>query len=111
VQHELAIVLQSLQTLSQLPQPTTGQQASTGQQQTSDAVDPAVIWPMLQQLQNLIADNDTAAVDLAEQLEPLLAGTACQSVLAELCKQINQYDFDEAAAVFVTLQHQFEQQN
>jgi two-component system, sensor histidine kinase and response regulator len=108
VQHELAIVLQSLLTLNHLPQPTTQQQAG-GQQQTGDAADPAVIWPLLQQLQNLIADNDTAAVDLAEQLEPLLAGTACQSALAELCKQINQYDFDEAAAMFITLQHQFEQ--
>jgi|GEM_PF-321503 len=97
VLQELAIVLLSL---TQLP-------AARSQPQKGDA-DPDVVRPLLQQLQSLIADNDTAAVDVAEQLEPLLAGTHCQSALAELCKHLNQYDFDEAAAVFITLQHQFE---
>lgn len=72
---------------------------------------PEVIRPLLQQLQSLIVDNDTAAMDVAEQLEPLLAGPRCQQVLGELYKQINNYDFDEAAVVLITLQHQFELQD
>lgn len=100
VQQELAIVLQSLQQL-----PPTG----ILQPQVS-RVDPEVIHPLLLQLQSLIADNDTAAVDVAEQLEPLLVGTRYQQVLGELYKQINNYDFDEAA-VLITLQHQFELQD
>ncbi len=98
VQLELAIVLQSLQ---HMPQPTA-------LQPQAGYADAELIRPMLLQLQNLIADNDTAAVDIAEQLQPLLAGTHCHGALTELCKHINQYDFDEAAAVMITLQHQFD---
>lgn len=101
VQQELAIVLQSLQQLPHI---------ETLQPQMSSAV-PEVIRPLLQQLQSLIVDNDTAAMDVAEQLEPLLAGPRCQQVLGELYKQINNYDFDEAAVVLITLQHQFELQD
>jgi PAS domain S-box-containing protein len=100
VNHALLIVLQSLAKLT----------STTATPAPQPAVDPDQLRGMLQQLHNLIADSDTAAVDIAEQLEPLLAGSNCQTALTELCKHINQYDFDEAAAVLITLQHQFEQQ-
>ncbi|MDF3124636.1 response regulator [Rheinheimera sp. 1928-s] len=99
LEQELAAVLTALQQLN------TGQNERAIQQQTAD---PTEVQNLLQQLADLIADNDTEAVDTAEQLQLLLSGTEYKTAVAALLKHLNNYDFDEAAASLTLLSQQIE---
>lgn len=99
LEQELAVVLAALQ------------QLNTGKSETSaevQAADPQQIQHLLQQLAALIADNDTEAVDKAEQLQQLIKGTEHKATLAALLRYINNYEFDEAAASLSLLSQQME---
>lgn len=98
LEQELAIVLTALQQI-------TAQ--NTASMPVQD-IDPLRIQSVLNELEALIADNDTEAVDKAEQLQSLLTGDSYKLLLATLVKQINNYDFDEAAASLILLSQQLE---
>ena len=99
LEQELAVVLTALQQLSQSQVSAEIQEA-----------DPQQIQSLIEELTALIADNDTEAVDKAEQLQLLLSGTDYKAAVAALLKHINNYDFDEAAASLTLLSQQMESQ-
>jgi two-component system sensor histidine kinase/response regulator len=99
LEQELAVVLTALKQLNtDLNQNVTAEQAA----------DPAEVQNLVLQLTALIADNDTEAVDKAEQLQQLLSSTEYKTAVAALLKHINNYDFDEAAASLSLLSQQME---
>ena len=59
-------------------------------------VDHATVAPLLAQLQALLADDDTDAATVVEQLQPLLAGTAWAAVLEQIRHAVDDYDFETA---------------
>ncbi len=97
LEQELAVVLTALQQLGK------GQVSVEIQQ-----ADPQQIQNLLQQLAALIADNDTEAVDKAEQLQLLIKGPEHKTTLSALLRHINNYDFDEATASLSLLSQQIE---
>jgi PAS domain S-box-containing protein len=97
LEQELAVVVTALQQFSQTQVSVEIQEA-----------DPEQIQNLLQQLAALITDNDTEAVDKAEQLQQLIKGTEHKATLAALLRHITNYDFDEAAAVLSLLSQQIE---
>jgi two-component system sensor histidine kinase/response regulator len=99
LEQELAVVLTALQQLN------TSRGESSAEVQ---AADPQQIQHLLQQLAALIADNDTEAVDKAEQLQSLIKDAEHKATLVTLLRHINNYDFDEAAAVLTLLSQQIE---
>ncbi|MBF0160329.1 MAG: CHASE domain-containing protein [Magnetococcales bacterium] len=63
--------------------------------QVADTIDRAAVQPLLQSLARMLAGGLTRATEKLDQLEPLLAGVAQQS-LSVMRFQIEQYDFDAA---------------
>ncbi len=59
-------------------------------------LDPDVIKARLNELRRLLEDNDSDAVDLAEDLGSLLVGTPQEPLLTGLIDLVGEYDFDEA---------------
>ena len=59
-------------------------------------LDPGVIKERLSELRSLLVDNDSDAVDQAEDLGSLLAGTPQEPLLTRLIDLVSEYDFDEA---------------
>ena len=66
-------------------------------------VDTAAVAPLLAQLRELLADDDTDAALVIETLQPLLAGTTLASALAQMQQEIDDYDFEAALAVHATI--------
>ncbi|NEX18466.1 MAG: hypothetical protein C1943_18160 [Halochromatium sp.] len=58
--------------------------------------DPAVLAPLLDQLEGLLADDDADAVMVLEELRPLLAGTPQEHAARQVAKAVERYEFDEA---------------
>ncbi|EWH10413.1 multi-sensor hybrid histidine kinase [Catenovulum agarivorans DS-2] len=54
---------------------------------------------LMAELESAIADFDTSAVDVVEQLLPMFAGSNQEALLAELAQAINQFDFTAAQAL------------
>lgn len=50
----------------------------------------------LQQLQQLLADDDTGAIDIIEEISPSLRQAELSDTLAEIQQYCHQYEFDEA---------------
>ena len=64
--------------------------------QTSAAVDPELIKPLLHQLRDLLEEDDTDAIDLVDQLEPHLRGSSHMKSLKTVMNAVNGYDFERA---------------
>lgn len=77
----------------------TALQASHSEQQENheQAFDAARVASLMNELDALIADYDTDAVDILEQLEPMLKNGPHQTQLRQLAGYIDSYDFDAAA--------------
>ncbi|MBV5308213.1 PAS domain S-box protein [Chromatium okenii] len=71
-------------------------------------VDVAAIAPLLAQLYELLADDDTDAATVIETLQPLLAGTALAKTLAQMQQEIDDYDFEAALTVHATIAQELE---
>ena len=59
-------------------------------------VDKSVVSPLIKELKELIADDDTSASDIFEQLEQQLIKSQYKSDVMELGKYIEAYEFDHA---------------
>ncbi|MBK1695219.1 hypothetical protein CKO09_10805 [Chromatium weissei] len=70
---------------------------------TPKTIDVAAVAPLLERLHDLLADDDTDAATLIETLQPLLAGTTLATALAQMHREIDDYDFDAALAVHATI--------
>ena len=64
----------------------------------SDAPLPPQVSAMLAQLRILLADSDTGALDLLEEMEPLVAGLPLARQLRKVSQQVERFDFDAALA-------------
>ena len=54
----------------------------------------------MSQLHELLQDDDAEAVDVVEQLLPMLGGHPAANAVREMGKSIAAYDFDEALELF-----------
>ncbi len=64
--------------------------------ETAETADPAVLGPLLRKLDQLLAANDTEAVELLEAARAPLAGHSAAAKLSELEEAVNGFDFDAA---------------
>jgi polar amino acid transport system substrate-binding protein len=58
--------------------------------------DPAAIKTRLNELRRLLEEDDSDAVEVAEDLGPLFAGTPQEPLLTRLIDLVGDYDFEEA---------------
>ena len=94
VNRELSPVVAGLAAIDQ----TMGsKQAATG------PADPEKVKELLGQLRELLQDDDTQSASVLEELEGMLGMEAHRSVLKELSKAIDGYDFEEALVAFEKL--------
>ncbi len=54
----------------------------------------------MNQLRELLQDDDAEAVDVVEQLLPMLSGHPAANPVKQMGKAIAAYDFDEALELF-----------
>jgi CheY-like chemotaxis protein len=73
---------------------------STDDTRTSGEIDSAGVESLLNQLHELLQDDDAEAVDVVEQLLPMLGGHAAANAVKQMGKAIASYDFDEALELF-----------
>ena len=73
--------------------------ADDGQPVTVTRPPPEAIEPLLQELQNRIERNSFDALDILEQLRPLMAGTSSEAHFQRIAKAVTGYDFDAAATL------------
>ncbi|MBF0280894.1 MAG: response regulator [SAR324 cluster bacterium] len=59
-------------------------------------IDSTVVEPLIKELTNLLADDDTEAANVVEKLQELLAGSEAGEVLSKVEQCISEYDFEEA---------------
>jgi chemotaxis regulatin CheY-phosphate phosphatase CheZ len=52
--------------------------------------------PLVEQLKQRLADSDPAALELAAQLEEILAGQPAQDVIRRIAGKVNGFEFDDA---------------
>jgi CheY-like chemotaxis protein len=90
VLHELETVIAGLDELNR----------STGDTRAGGEIDTAAVESLLSQLHELLQEDDTDAVDVVEQLLPLLGGHSVANPVKEMGKAIAAYDFDEALKLF-----------
>ncbi len=85
--------------LDPLLQAIDAAQAQATPEATGDgtaAVDSAVVEPLLQKLEALLRDDDTAAVECLDEIKPHLAGTPHLAHLTAIEKAVSAYDFEAA---------------
>jgi polar amino acid transport system substrate-binding protein len=63
-------------------------------------IDTAGVASLLSQLHELLQDDDAEAVDVVEQLLPMLGGHPAANAVKQMGKAIAAYDFDEALELF-----------
>ncbi|KAF0812082.1 Signal transduction histidine-protein kinase BarA [Andreprevotia sp. IGB-42] len=61
------------------------------------------IEPCLQELKRMLAESNTDALDLLDELEALVAGTPAAAALRKVAGKIEAFDFDEALALLETV--------
>ena len=67
---------------------------------TSGEIDTAAVESLLKQLHELLQDDDAEAVDVVEQLLPMLGCHPTANAVKQMGKAIAAYDFDEALELF-----------
>ncbi|MBF0194874.1 MAG: transporter substrate-binding domain-containing protein [Magnetococcales bacterium] len=65
------------------------------------------IEPILEKLHILLQDDDSEAIDLVENLEPLLKGSVHAEVAEKISTSIGNYDFEEALHIVDELRDKF----
>ncbi len=85
--------------------------AATTVAPTAQEIDHASVVPLLTQLRDLLADDDTDAATVVEQLQPLLAGTAWAAVLEQIRHAVDDYDFETALTALSELLRQLTTDN
>jgi len=88
VERELATLREGLRKLDQKT-PTNGEPSNDSRLDH--------LGPLLVQLKQRLANSDAASLELAAEIEPLLAGHPAQSAsFGEVASRIQAFDFDEA---------------
>jgi PAS domain S-box-containing protein len=95
VEQELAPVLSGLAALNGVATVASGDDAGAA---GAAAPLPAEVPPLLLQLRQLLADSDTAALEVLGQLETLADGHALARQLRQVSRQVDLFDFDAALA-------------
>ena len=62
-------------------------------------LDPALVAPMVAELEKLLARNDSRAADLVDSISAASAGTELAPLLAPVSAAISNYEFDQAASL------------
>jgi PAS domain S-box-containing protein len=70
--------------------------AATASAPAAQELDQAAVAPLLAQLRDLLADDDTDAAIVLDKLQPLLAGTALAAALDAIRQAVDDYDFEAA---------------
>ena len=91
---ELEPLIQGLETL----------QAGTPAAAPGGKLDPGAIEARLKELRELLEENDSDAVEVAEDLGPLFAGTPQATLLKKLLDLVGDYEFEEALNQLTTLE-------
>jgi polar amino acid transport system substrate-binding protein len=66
-------------------------------------LDPEQLAPLVQELANLVADDDTAATDVLDELEGLLQSPETRSSLKKLQQLVGDYEFESAQTAVAEL--------
>jgi len=102
---ELDSVIEALkQVLADLEQLTPSEESTT-----TTELDVTRLHPLLHELEQLVADYDTDATEIIEQLDHLLQGSRYSSSLNKVADYIDNYDFEQAGEQLQKLVTEFSQ--
>ncbi|KAF7772131.1 hypothetical protein PCIT_a2141 [Pseudoalteromonas citrea] len=72
-------------------------------------MDDTQVYVLFAQLEELLAESDIEASDKIEELLNLLQQTPFKSQLIKLGEVVDDYDFDDATALFYTLKNTYKE--